>query len=387
MRIALITIDDADGDDGLILGKSVAEHQLEFAVAAGCDALIVMGDAHSSAVFRLRHTAENYGIKFRTITITHNLLGAVGSGDELLVFDQNILPANEGVLARLSRGSAIITLAADPGTGLGFERIDAVNAWAGVMLIPGRLVENLAQLPRDCEASAALLRIALQAKVLTENLGIAALSDGTWQRMAADETAAAEGRLIDHRLGTPPAGDVTGWIANKLAHSFAHKLFRQRSATKLLGAGAIGLAAVGVIAAFYGSPLGGFFAVGSAAVLARMTGNFGRLTRVGADPATTISANNRYLFYAVDIALALCAIIPLATDSWQAAYPPVILLALLHTLSVKNGAAHAQLFHDRAVLCLAFAVAAGLGYLTPVIMAASLILLGSAKYRSIKGQT
>src|SRR5690606_11692187 len=106
MRIALITIDDADGDDSIILGQSVAQHQLEFAVEAGCDAVIAMGNPHSSNAFRLRHAAEHYGIKFRTVTVTHNLLGAVGSGDELIVFDQNILPSNQAVLARLKRANA-----------------------------------------------------------------------------------------------------------------------------------------------------------------------------------------------------------------------------------------------------------------------------------------
>jgi hypothetical protein len=160
----------------LIAGKSLARRQLDFALAAGCERVIALGNGASPEAIALRHASEARGARFVSIGDAHGLLGAVPAGDELLVLAPGLLPEDRRALDALERGTAILVLPAGPGVAAGFERIDLERAWGGALVLSGRLVERLSDLPPDSEATAALLRIALQARVAEKRLQRAATS-------------------------------------------------------------------------------------------------------------------------------------------------------------------------------------------------------------------
>src|SRR5690606_35727034 len=151
---------------------------LDFAMDAGCDAAIGLGDSTGPVAGELRRLSEKRGMKFRTMGNTHNLLGAVGTGDELLVVTPGLVPESGEAADILKARQAVLVLPVEPGIAAGFERLDAARAWAGALLMPGRLIEQLAQLPRECDAPAALLRIALQAGVEIRPIAERLLGDG-----------------------------------------------------------------------------------------------------------------------------------------------------------------------------------------------------------------
>jgi hypothetical protein len=162
VRAALISI---AGTPISLAGKSLGRRQLDFALAAGCERVIVLGDGASAEAIALRHAAEARGARFHGVGDTHGLLGAVPAGDELLVLAPTLLPEDLAALEALARGTGVLVVPAAPGVAAGFERIDLERAWAGALVLPGRLVERLSDLAPDSEATAALLRIALQARV------------------------------------------------------------------------------------------------------------------------------------------------------------------------------------------------------------------------------
>ena len=109
MRAALISMTGqpraADGGAPLALaGKSLARRQLDFALAAGCESVIVLGDGGSAEAIALRHAAEAAGARFLAIREGHGLLGAVRADDELLALAPGLLP--EAAAARAEQAVA-----------------------------------------------------------------------------------------------------------------------------------------------------------------------------------------------------------------------------------------------------------------------------------------
>lgn len=377
MRIALITIvGDASGSGVPILGKSIARRQLEFALAAGCDAAIALGDGGGEEAIALRHQAEAGGMKFRTMGTTHNLLGAVGTGDELLVIAPRLIPANADALRIVGESRSILVVPADPGISLGFERIDSARAWGGAMLIPGRLVEGLAQLPRDCDAAPALLRIALQAQLPSRQLAPAALTDGSWIVLRGPERPAVEALLLDRALPRPPRSHFSVWLAGAVMRRFAPRLLGQRFAGPALKAGIVALALAAGMAGAYGLPALSLALVALVALAAEAAIAFDRM---GA-PALIAGGGKPALFgnwgrWLADALLVLCIALAIGGEWHHRLFPPLALLAALHAARPGGRRDLAAILGDRAVLAAAFAAAALAGFTEQAAMLATLAIL------------
>ena len=70
MRIALIATPDREAGDSaepaMLAGKSIARHQLDFALALGCRSVICLGHGAASETISLRHAAEASGAATQT---------------------------------------------------------------------------------------------------------------------------------------------------------------------------------------------------------------------------------------------------------------------------------------------------------------------------------
>ena len=163
MRAALISM--TGQPSGALAGKTLARRQLDFALAAGCESVIALGDGASAQAIALRHATEAAGARFQAIRDSHGVLGVVRAADELLALAPGLLPEAGGALAALDKGAALLVLPAGPGVAAGFERIDLERAWAGAVVVSGAQVERLSALPADSAPASALMRIALQARV------------------------------------------------------------------------------------------------------------------------------------------------------------------------------------------------------------------------------
>lgn len=373
MRAALISIAATQTQ---VAGKSLARRQLDFALAAGCERIIVLGNGASAEAVALRHAAEARGARVQGIGDAHGLLGAVPAGDELLVLSPGLLAEDRRALDALERGTAILVLSAGPGVAAGFERIDLERAWAGVLVLPGRLVERLSDLPPDSEATAALLRIALQARVADKRLPDQVLAEGTWSIVGnSNDVALRQGAWLKRNLPSVSAGfGVSRIVARFALERLAIPLLDLPRASPGIWAGTSAALAAGAGAAAWGWPAAGFLLVALGALLAEFAAGLTRLRDAPFGP----DGKRRWsqlLGWLVDGGLVASA--ALASDGgWlQRLFPPLVLLGVLHASRPHDWPRFAALLGDRALLALVFAVAAGFGLGEPAVMLVSLVVL------------
>src|SRR5690606_37403223 len=146
------------------------------------------------------------GARFQAIRDGHGLLGAVSAADELLVMAPGLVAEDAGALETLAGAKGVLVLPAGPGVAAGFERIDLERAWAGALVLPGALVERLADLPADSEPAAALLRVALQAQVPERRMAETPLALGSWLMVGAkDDAARREREWLRRHMPAAPA--------------------------------------------------------------------------------------------------------------------------------------------------------------------------------------
>lgn len=373
MRSALISI--AGQPPVTLAGKTLAHRQLDFALAAGCEGVIALGDGGSAEAIGLRHAAEAAGARFQAIRDSHGLLGAVRAEDELLAFAPGLLPEAAEAIDLLGKGKVVLVLPAGAGVAAGFERIDLDRAWAGALVVGGAHVERLSDLSADIEPASALVRIALQGHVKERRLPDDLITDGSW--IVLREGAAAppieEGWLKRHLAAATP-WMPTRWLAIQALRPFAARLLAAGRSVEALAAGAAVILAASVLAAWFGLATLGFALIPVGAVLAHVA-----LALAGLRVAPFGRARRKdfaaFLPWLVDAALLVCSILAIEGGGLHRLFPPLVMLGTLHLLRPAEPAGWLALPGDRGVLAALLAVTAGFGLAEPAIMLVSLALI------------
>lgn len=373
MRSALISIPGQPA--ATLAGKSLARRQLDFALAAGCESVIALGDGASAEAVALRHAAEAAGARFQAIRDGHGLLGAVRAEDELLALAPGLLPEAAEALELLGKGKVVLVLPSGAGTAAGFERIDLERAWAGALVVGGAHVERLSDLPADIEPASALVRIALQGHVKERRLPDDLIAEGSWTvvREGAVTPAIEEGWLKRH-LAAATVWMPTRWLAVRALQPLAARLLAAGRSVEALAAGAAVVLVAAILAAWLGVAALGFALVPVGAVLAQAAAvlaglrlaPFGRVR--GKDFAT-------FLPWLVDAALLTCAVLAIDGTWLQRLFPPLVMLAALHGLRPAGPAGWLALPGDRGALAALLALPSALGLAEPAIMLAALALI------------
>jgi len=372
VRAALISIAETPFP---VVGKSLARRQLDFALAAGCERVIAIGNGALPEAIALRHAAEARGARFQCIGDTHGLLGAVAAADELLVLAPGLLPEDAVALESLERGTAVLVLPAGPGVAAGFERIDLERAWGGALVLPGRLVERLSDLPADSEATAALLRIALQARVAEKRLPEQALAEGSWAVIGrGDDAALRQQAWLKRNLPTSGGIGAARSLARFGLRRFAIPLLGHARALAGLWSGVAAMLAGAIGAAVAGWPVLGFVLVALGALLAEFAIGLVHL-RDAPFGASARKRLNLLVPCLVDAALIACAALSLDGDWLHRLFPPLVLLGALHASRPGHWLNLAALLGDRALLAVVFALAAALDLAEPAVMLAALTIL------------
>ena len=334
--------------------------------------------AFDKGLIALQHRVEGAGAKFNLIAGPRPLAGLVNAADELVVVGEGLLPAAPEAKAALENGPGVLVLPVEAGVAAGFERIDLNHAWAGVLAMPGRLVERLNQLPPDCDATSALLRIALQGRVPLRNLPEAVLSERRWALLASRAQLAEFEPEWFRRHVAPPPPFAPGRAAARLAMRGAGaKLLAKGWKPGMMAAGGALVAALGVGAAWFGLPVLGMAACGLgwlALEAGRVLTAFAAAGSAGeTKPDRTIPAAG----VAIDVLLVAVLALALSGGWMERLYPPLVLLGAARVAGGLIPAKWAELAEDRAVLALLLA-AATLGHaLLPAIQLLSLSLIGA----------
>ena len=265
LRVALLSLMDAATGEPQALrgllpigGRSILRHQLGLAMALGCARIVVLAETLTADLVALQHSAEAGGARFHVIASARALAPLVSPEDELLVLSEGLLAMPEDALRLLGDGPVILTMPVETGLVAGFERIDINNADAGAMLLPGKLVAGLGELPGDWNPGSALLRIAVQSRVVQRELPSILLDQGRW-RLIRDEAEAHHAEPGWVRLHTAGAhlrspglwiaASVVRWLGPALLHAgtrpYVIALAAAISALLAVGAGWFGWPSIG----------------------------------------------------------------------------------------------------------------------------------------------
>lgn len=260
MRVALLSLMDAAHGEAQALrgllpigGRSILRHQLGLALALGCARIVVLAETLTGDLVALQHAAEAGGARFHVIAAARALAPLVAAEDELLVLGEGLLAMPEDALRLLGDGPVVLTVPVEAGLPLGFERIDINNAGAGAMLLPGKLVAALGDLPGDWNPGSALLRIASQARVVQRELPALLLDQGRW-RLIRDEAEAHHAEPGWVRLHTAGAQvrSPGSWLAAGVVRLLGPALLHAGTRPYVIALGAVITALLGAGAGWFG---------------------------------------------------------------------------------------------------------------------------------------
>ncbi|QEA16754.1 hypothetical protein [Novosphingobium ginsenosidimutans] len=345
-------------------GVSVALEQLVLVLAMRCERIFCLAGRMTPEIAALQHEAERAGARFQLIPGPRGLLGQVTATDEVIALADGLFASVGDAVALLEPGPTVLVQPAESGVEAGFERIDPSLASGGALRIPGRLVERLADLPHDCDAFSALLRIALQAGIAQRPLPPAGQGDGFWTLLANEEQAhALEPLWIRRRIRHVRPFSPTRGLARLLVRSFGPALLHAGSGSRFVISGAVVLLALALGIGSLGWPGPALGAVALAWLLGEATAV---LRRIEADrvvpPGRNLSL--RSLFdWSVDALLVTLIAWSVPAGPWlgplDRLFPPLMLLALLRIVPRVLSQAWTAWLEDRALL----AILIGLGLL------------------------
>ncbi len=385
MRVALIsTVQTVTGDDDdagrcaftYVAGKTVAERQLRLALSVGCERIACVTDTIPPEVVALQHIAERKGAKFHIVRRVSDLAGLIVATDDVLAIADGLFAEPDLAESMVAGGRFIAALPVDVALEAGFERIDREWVWAGLMLVPGHLVDRLADLPPDSDPIAALLRIALQSQVKVTPIETALVTENRLALAVSGERA-GELETVWLRSRVDPAGfsEPTRAVTDRIGLRWGGQWLARGVGAFKLASAALGITALSAGAAWFFGPVFGFAGAIGGAFAANLAASVAQLDSGDGSERTrrAVLACARLLVDGVIIGgLMLLA----GPDMWQTALFSGILLVGLARLSKIEGLSNlARPITDRVVLLALIITSSVLGYPLETVQLLALAIL------------
>lgn len=396
LRVALLTaIEPARAGDPAspsllrVGGALVARHQLALALGAGCRRIICLSRGFAPPFGELQHDAQQGGASFHLITGPQGLVGLVSAADEILAFAEGLLPTPGDALPLLQGGQSVLVLPADPAVGAGFERIDLTQAWAGLMLVPGRLIDRLMDMAPDIDPVSALLRIALQAGVPRLEVPDAARGAERWLLVRSEaEAQVAEERWMERHMADGPRAPGP-WLARFIVRHFGAAMLHEGVSAPIGYGLAVILGLLGLATAWSGWLASGLALAAVARIVLDTITLLLRLRREAlgqASPLKWRSAVKDALFDLMLVILMTLASPALPGQSWvERGFASATLIGLLWLVPQTIRAGKSGWLEDRLSFTLVLMLLAAGQVLGPGVMGMALALLGYGLYGS-RGQ-
>lgn len=366
-------------------GANLARHQLALVLAAGCERVICVARDFAPELIALQHEAERGGAQFHVVPGARGLSGLVSTADDVLILSEGLLATTGDALRLLNGPAAVFVQPAEAGIPAGFERIDLNHAAAGMMLIPGRLVERLMELPVDADPASALLRIALQAGVTQRPVPDDVRLGGRWLlvRDEAEAHLAEDSWMVRHSQG---GGKTPGaLLARWLVRRFGPALLHGGGGAGMVVIIAVGIAAIGFGATWFGYAVAGFVLAGTAWALGRMAALLDRIQREslslpGRFPLRQLLFDAGYDMLLVAMLVMALPALPGETLA-ERCFAPLVLIGLLRLVPRGFPARWSDWAEDRLILTVVLAamlvgrvIDAGVPALVALLLAAGLVL-------------
>lgn len=391
MRIALLAMMEPAGTGQpssraflRVAGASVAQHQVGMALAFACQRVICLARGASAEMIALQHAAEGAGLQFTIATGPGQLAGLVTATDELVVMSEGLfvdpgkaLPLLEG------RTPVVLVQPVEGALAAGFERIDINRATAGLMRVPGELVEQLHQLPIDVDVPSALTRIALQTGIAMREIPAAARSGTAWRVVRTEaEAFALEDDWLRSRLGDDAGRSPGRALARIGVLSFGSSLLHAGNASNAVSLAVLASIAMAAGLGWFGLAAGGFAFVAVAWVLAEASRLLRSAERQALGQPLPAIPRADALGWAID--LAFTALILVDTPRFPGepvlawlCVPAILMMIVILLPRVVEGRPRGWI-SDRALLGLVLAVASAFGQVLLVVRLLCAILLAAA---------
>lgn len=368
-------------------GRSVLAWQVALLRDLGAERILCLCETTTGEVLRLQHSVEATGAAFHALKGFGPIPALVRAEDDLVILRDGLLPDPAITRSLLDAGPApqrmVACLPTDhplPATNPDdFERIDATRHWAGLLIMRGAPVQQLADFPADADAVSVLLRLALQAGTPCREL--APPSAEAWLLADSARTVAVhEQALIRQSVPMADWRAPLATLASLLVRSLAPRGLG-RGALVAAGA-ALVLLLSGLIAAALGAGAAGLALTAAGAFAARVssayTGLATRLRRLSEDVQ-----HGAALTLVVDVIAALTVWFALAPwPDWAplAVCGPVV-IGLARLAERTGGKTLAVLASDRASQLLLLALAAAFGFLPDAVAMLAAALLSALLLR------
>jgi hypothetical protein len=371
-------------------GATLARHQLGIALALECQRIVCVAREIAPELIALQHEAERAGVRLHVIPGPRALAGLVTANDELIAFTEGLLAAPQEALALVEDGHAVLVQPIESGLAAGFERIDLNHAAAGLIRIPGRLVEGLAELPPDVDIPSALTRIALQAGIAMQPVPAAAREGVRWKLVRDEvEAHAVEGAWIRLHIGEGQM-PTPGILLSRLAVlAIGPSLLHAGSGPRLVAAGALALMLIALGAGWFGYAAVALALCAIAWTIRRAAGLLERVEHDSLSLRKSPVSAEQVLGLLLDIELIALVVWSAPLPPWEPLltrlFPPFILLCLVRLLPRVLLRGWIGWLEDRALLALLLALAAAIGVLVPAVqvltagLAAAALLLSGGK--------
>lgn len=369
---------------------SVARHQLNLAIAMGCQRIVCISRGFDAKFAGLQHAAEAAGAQFHVISTARQLSALVTVADELVVMADGLMAEPQRAVELLSGSHCVVVQPIEIGLAAGFERIDLNYATAGLMLIPGRLVERLTELPTDCDVASALTRIALQFGVTQRQLPAEASEGGDWKLVRSeDEAVELETAWLAAQMTAGPAKSPGLWGARLVVRSFGPALFHAGSGSGAVFAGAGVAYLLALVAGWFGFIAIGMSLMGIGWLIGQAAGQLSRVERAALLREDPFVSRDVLAVLTADLAfvmLVLWSYQGILIDWQHVAFPPIVLVGLLRIIPRNLPLRRVGWLEDRLLLAILLAFAASMGILLPAvqILALALLIMGMVLQRTLQ---
>lgn len=379
MRVALMAMTGEGGSPVRLGGRSVPWHQLQAALALGCERIVCIADAPGGELAALQRETEDRGAKFSAIASPRALSGLVSAADTLFAFAPGVFPDREWLTQALGARAGVAALPADTAVERGFERIDRDRAWAGVLSTRGDAVETLGALPPDADPIAGLLRVALQRGARCIDVPDRWLDDGRWA-LLADETAAKriEAEWQSRHVPAPSLDRPGEAAAHHVARGLLGRLAGEARAPTAISATGTLLALGGGTAGYLGYTVAGMALLVLGAFALQVGDRLARLARAGS--ATETGSKGRWSTIRdaiVDISLVAIASSPLEFSGWTAPFAALTTIAAVRLAREDGVPRPVRPFGDRTLALGALLAAAAGGGFVPGMAAFTVAALAA----------
>ncbi|ANY20719.1 hypothetical protein A6F68_02219 [Tsuneonella dongtanensis] len=377
MRVALMAITDEGGEPVKLGGRPIAWHQLQAALALGCERIVCLAEGPGATLGALQREAEGRDARFSAVSHARALSGLISAADTLFVFAPGILPDREWLNQALGARAGIASLPAEGAVERGFERIDRDRAWGGVLATRGDAVEALTLLPPDADPIAGLLRIALQRGGRCVEVPERWLDEGRWALLGDSGAAQRMEMAWQSRHVPTPAIDRPGeMLAHFLARSVLPRTADRPAVAPSIAIGGATLAVAGGIAGYLGMTVGGLAALAFGTLASEVGERLGRFARAGAGK----EPRRRYIELrdaALDLSLVAVAASPQEFAGWHAPFVALVLVGAIRLAREEGAQKPIRPLGDRIlVFSVLFLAAVGQGFV-PAMAAVGLAALAA----------